>query len=54
MMQSTQQLAYCLSQADGGWIWRIYDEDGRIVASGADADRQAAQAAVNARLNPAH
>ncbi len=46
-MQTAPQLAYSLSQADSGWEWRIFDEDGRTVASGADPDRQAAQAAVN-------
>lgn len=54
MMQSAPQLAYCLSQAEGGWIWRIYNEDGHIVASGEHVDRQAAQSAVNARLNSQH
>lgn len=50
MMQDAQQLAYSLSQAEAGWTWRIYDEDGETVASGAVADRQAAQAAINAKL----
>ena len=49
-MQSVQQLAYTLSQAEAGWTWRVFDENGDTVASGADSDRQAAQAAVNARL----
>jgi hypothetical protein len=49
-MQDAPQLAYSLSQAEAGWTWRVYDEDGETVASGADSDRQAAQAAVNAML----
>jgi len=50
-MQDAPQLAYSLSQAEAGWTWQVYDEDGETVASGADTDRQAAQAAVNAMLN---
>ena len=50
-MQNAPQLAYSLSQAEAGWTWHVYDEDGETVASGADSDRQAAQAAVNAMLN---
>jgi hypothetical protein len=49
-MQDAPQLAYSLSQAEAGWTWHVYDEDGETVASGADEDRQAAQAAVNAML----
>ena len=50
-MENMPQLAYSLSQADTVWTWRVFDEDGETVASGADADRQAAQAAVNAMIN---
>jgi hypothetical protein len=52
-MQSVQQLAYSLSQAEAGWTWHVYDENGDTVASGADSDRQAAQDAVNATLHAA-
>ncbi|MBS0360280.1 MAG: hypothetical protein JSR98_02775 [Proteobacteria bacterium] len=43
-------LAYSLSQAEEGWRWSVYDEDGVTVANGADADRDAAQAAVDSAL----
>ena len=52
-MQSVQQFAYSLSQAEAGWTWRVYDENGETVASGADFERQAAQAAINAMLDAA-
>jgi hypothetical protein len=49
-MQDAPQFAFTLSQVERGWTWKIYDECGETVASGADADRQAAMAAVNAQL----
>jgi hypothetical protein len=49
-MQDAPQLAYTLSQAERGWTWKVYDEGGETIASGADFDRQAALAAVNAEL----
>jgi hypothetical protein len=48
-----QQLAYTLSQAEAGWTWHVFDENGETIASGADSDRQAAQAAVDATLHAA-
>jgi hypothetical protein len=42
--------AYSLSQVDDGWRWSVYDEDGTTVADGADADRDAAEAAVASTL----
>jgi hypothetical protein len=49
-MQDAPRLAYTLSQAEAGWTWQVYDENGETVASGADFDRQSALAAVNAEL----
>ena len=49
-MQQSASLAYSLSQAEEGWRWSVYDEDGVTVADGADADRDAAQAAVDSAL----
>lgn len=39
-------LAYSLSQNETGWRWCVYDLDGVTLADGADASRDAAQAAV--------
>jgi hypothetical protein len=49
-MQDAPQFAFTLSQVERGWTWKVYDELGETVASGADLDRQAAMAAVNAKL----
>lgn len=49
-MQQARSLAYSLSQAETGWRWSVYDEDGETVARGADMSRRAAEAAVNAML----
>ena len=49
MLQSIS-LAYSLSQAEEGWRWSVYDEDGVTVANGADAYREAAQAADESAL----
>lgn len=38
--------AYSLAQADSGWAWRIFDEQGEMVAHGTDLSQLAAQAAV--------
>ncbi|HEY3950345.1 hypothetical protein [Phenylobacterium sp.] len=49
-MSQSLCLAYSLSQAEEGWRWSVYDEDGVTVADGSDADRDAAQAAVESAL----
>ncbi|MDP3175780.1 hypothetical protein [Phenylobacterium sp.] len=49
-MNGSTRFAYSLAQAEDGWTWSVYDEDGETVASGMDPDRQACEAAVNARL----
>jgi hypothetical protein len=49
-MSSSASLAYSLSQAEEGWRWCVYDEDGVTVADGAGADRETAQAAVEHTL----
>jgi hypothetical protein len=49
-MQEQSSLAYSLSQIETGWRWSVYDEDGVTVAGGADASRDAAQAAVERTL----
>lgn len=43
--------AYSLCQREDGWNWRIYDEDGVIVADGAVETQSAAQAAVQQTLS---
>ena len=45
-MPQDSYLAYSLSQVDEGWRWSVYDEEGITVADGADASRDAAEAAV--------
>lgn len=50
-MQEQTSLAYSLSQIETGWRWSVYDEDGVVVAGGADPSRDAAQAAVERTLS---
>jgi hypothetical protein len=50
-MYEPRSFAYSLSQVETGWRWSVYDEDGETVARGADASRDAAQAAVDRTLN---
>jgi len=52
-MREPRSFAYSLSQAENGWRWSVYDEDGETVARGADASRDAAQAAVESMLRNA-
>lgn len=49
-MYENRSFAYSLSQREDGWSWSVYDEDGVTVARGADADRSAAEAAVERTL----
>lgn len=49
-MQDASQFAFTLSQVERGWTWKVYDERGETIASGANLDRQSAMAAVNAEL----
>ena len=49
-MHEPRSFAYSLCQMEEGWRWSIYDEDGVTVARGADASRDAAQAAVEMML----
>jgi hypothetical protein len=50
-MQEQTSLAYSLSQIETGWRWSVYDEDGIMVAGGADPSRDVAQAAVERTLS---
>jgi hypothetical protein len=50
-MQEQSSLAYSLSQIETGWRWSVYDEDGVVVAGGADPSRDVAQAAVERTLS---
>ena len=52
-MQEQSSLAYSLSQIETGWRWSVYNEDGVVVAGGADPSRDAAQAAVERTLSAA-
>jgi hypothetical protein len=49
-MRESSSLAYSLSQAEDGWRWSVYDEDGVTVA---DPSQAAAQAAVERTLRGA-
>ena len=42
--------AYSLSQAENGWRWSVYDEDGVTVGRGADLSRDMAKAAIERLL----
>jgi hypothetical protein len=52
-MRESSSLAYSLSQAEDGWRWCVYDEDGVTVADGAHPSQAAAQAAVERTLRRA-
>lgn len=52
-MQPVRSFAYSLSQADDGWRWRVFDEDGVTVADGAQGSQADAQAAVLSMLRAA-
>jgi hypothetical protein len=49
-MHEPRSFAYSLSQAEDGWKWSVYDEDGVTVAGGAHPSRDDAQAAVERTL----
>ena len=49
-MHQDRALAYSMKQAEDGWRWYVYDEDGITVADGADASQAGAQAAVQTML----
>lgn len=38
--------AYSLSHEELGWTWRVFDEDGVMVATGAQSSQSDAQAAI--------
>ena len=52
-MPDQSPFAYSLSQSETGWRWSVYDENGVTVAGGADASRDAAEAAVALTLRSA-
>ncbi|MET3528600.1 hypothetical protein [Phenylobacterium koreense] len=43
--------AYSLAQDELGWRWRVYDEDGEIVAAGRRKTQDAAELAVRQAIN---
>ena len=49
-MPEQSQFAYSLNQVEDGWRWSVYDQEGVTVAVGADATRDAAEAAVERTL----
>jgi hypothetical protein len=49
-MREKRSFAYSLSQVEDGWRWSVYDEDGRVVADGAQPNRDDAQAEVELAL----
>jgi hypothetical protein len=52
-MSEARSFAYSLSQAEDGWRWRIYDEDGVTVADGSHPTQDAALAEVHTMLESA-
>jgi hypothetical protein len=40
--------AYSLCQTDCGWVWRLFDEDGVMIADGSAPDQATAQKSVMA------
>jgi hypothetical protein len=50
MTDEPRSFAYSLRQGESGWNWSVFDEEGVTVAGGVDADRAAAQAAVEQTL----
>lgn len=52
-MRELKSFAYSLSQAEDGWRWRVFDEDGVTVANGAHPSQDAAKAAVETLLRNA-
>ena len=36
-------IAYSLCQVEAGWIWRLIDEEGAIIAGGVAPDQRTAQ-----------
>jgi hypothetical protein len=49
-MPEPRSFAYSLSQFEDGWAWRVYDENGVVVAGGSDRSQDAAKAAVDRTL----
>lgn len=49
-MMEARSFAYSLSQAEDGWRWQIYDEDGVTVADGSHPTQDAALAEVHNKL----
>lgn len=52
-MRELKSFAYSLTQAEDGWRWRVFDEDGETVAGGAHPSQADAQAAVEMTLRNA-
>ena len=45
--------AYSLAHAESGWAWRIFDEDGEMIAQGLDLSQSDAQASVETAIRMA-
>jgi uncharacterized protein YegP (UPF0339 family) len=45
--------AYSLSHNEGGWAWRVMNEDGETVATGANASQSDAKSAIEASIRSA-
>lgn len=50
---SDMLFAYSLVQAESGWTWAIFDEEGETVARGLDRSQIGAQAAVESAIRQA-
>ena len=49
-MPEPRSFAFSLSQVEHGWSWRVFDEDGTLVARGENPSEDAARAAVERML----
>lgn len=49
-MREDRAWAYSLRQAEDGWRWCVYDEEGVTIANGAHSSQADAQAAVEGLL----
>ena len=49
-MPEPRSFAFSLSQVEDGWRWRVFDENGTLVARGETSSQDGARAAVDRAL----
>ena len=45
------ELAYAIDPADDGWRWRVFDDEGELVAGGVEPSQAEAESAAVALFN---